>query len=616
MAVKGNEEPSKLNQVFESIVLLNRLMRRVSFNYAWLVAPAILSFLAAFLDGASKGLIIPVINGIVKRDFSFISSTAIFKKIIAVCPYMDNSNKTILVVLVTLIFVISGAQVITSYLASVSMLYQTREFANSIRKAIFSKYMICGKQFFDNTSFGSLDNVLSNMTEAISNKLSYLHRTFTEFFRLIIYLIILFAISWQLTLFVLLIFPFMHYGLRWLFKKITRTSRDLVIVMDRINRKVFNVLSNIQLIKSYVREPQEIREYHELSDCRRKLEFSIDKKGTLVSPINNLFNLLQLALLLLAISIMLTINKARNIGDFVVYLYIIKNGSGCFGSINDLKSILATISAPTKEVMDVFEDENKFMIASGQKEFHGLKDSISIKNLNFSYIENKQILKNITFSIKAGEMTALIGPTGSGKTTIINLLMRFYECPSGTIFVDGTDIRDFSIKSLLPHIALVSQDISLFNATLRFNISYGMEGVSEERIVEALKKARLYNFVEQLPKGLETHIGDRGIQLSGGERQRLAIARALLKGSEILIMDEAMSSIDVITEKLIQEAIDEAIVGKTSIIIAHRFSTIKNAKKIVFLEHGSIAEDGSLEGLISKKGKFYQYWEGQRFLDK
>jgi ABC-type multidrug transport system fused ATPase/permease subunit len=267
-----------------------------------------------------------------------------------------------------------------------------------------------------------------------------------------------------------------------------------------------------------------------------------------------------------------------------------------------------------EELKKVLNDKDKFFVHSGSREFKGLKEKIEFKNLNFSYDKKIPILKNINCIIEKGKMTAVIGYTGAGKTTIINLLLRFYEINPKSIFIDSTDIREFDIKSLREHIAVVTQEILLFNDTIKNNIIYGLKRkVNEKEMNKILKEARLHDFIISLPEGINAIIGDRGVKLSGGEKQRLAIARTLLKGSEILILDEATSSLDSKTEKLIQEAIDSAVKDRTSIVIAHRLSTIKNADKIIVIENGTVVEQGALKELIAKKGKFYEYWKEQKF---
>ncbi|MDP7477523.1 MAG: ATP-binding cassette domain-containing protein, partial [Candidatus Peribacteraceae bacterium] len=275
--------------------------------------------------------------------------------------------------------------------------------------------------------------------------------------------------------------------------------------------------------------------------------------------------------------------------------------------------IIANASGPLDEILEVLSDEGKPFVEGGDKEFSGLSDELRFKNLTFSYSDDRTILSDVSFVMPKGKMTAIVGPTGAGKSTLISLLMRYYECPEASIFLDKEDIREFTLDSYLKRTALVSQETLLLHESLRNNIAYGLNDVSEDDLQNAIKSARLDDFIASLPKGLDTLIGDRGVKLSGGEKQRVSIARALLKGADILILDEATSSLDSKTEHLIQEAIDEAVQGRTSIVIAHRLSTIKHADKIVVIEEGQCKEEGTLDDLLAKKGVFFGLWEQQRF---
>ena len=295
------------------------------------------------------------------------------------------------------------------------------------------------------------------------------------------------------------------------------------------------------------------------------------------------------------------------------YFYIILNASHKFGTISGFRGSIAACVGPLDEVMEIFSDEGKHYVRNGDENFGGLKENIEFKNLTFSYADEREVLKNVSFEVRKGKMTAIVGPTGSGKSTLINLIMRYYDCEPGSITVDGTDVREFTLDSFLRHVALVSQETLLLHDSLKNNITYGLSEVSEEALNEAVERARLSELVSLLPEGLNTLIGDRGVKLSGGEKQRVSIARALLKGSEILILDEATSSLDSKTEKLIQEAIDEAITDRTAIVIAHRLSTIQHADSILVLEDGKIKEQGTLDELLAKKGAFYGLWEEQKF---
>jgi len=298
-----------------------------------------------------------------------------------------------------------------------------------------------------------------------------------------------------------------------------------------------------------------------------------------------------------------------------VFFFVLKRCMWTFGFLNQLQVSFAAARGQVLEIMSVLDDHEKYFVPDGQVEFTGLKREIEFHHLNFSYPGHIQALKDITFSIDKGKMTAIVGSSGSGKTTLVHLIMRFYDSLPGSLKIDGVDIRDFSVASLHSKIALVSQDALLINASLRFNLTYGMNGevVKEEKMNDILERARLSDFVKNLPMGLETEIGDRGIRLSGGEKQRVAIARAILHNPEILLLDEATSALDTQTEQLIQEAIDELIKDKTGIVVAHRLSTIQHADKVIVIEKGRMVEEGSLQMLLSSKGKFYEYWEAQKF---
>ncbi len=298
----------------------------------------------------------------------------------------------------------------------------------------------------------------------------------------------------------------------------------------------------------------------------------------------------------------------------LVYFYVVINASGKFGVLSGLRGRLAAASGPLDAVLEIFDEKGKFFVRGGTKTFSGLQKAIELRHLTFSYLSGHDVLHDVSTTMWRGQMTALVGPTGAGKSTLIHLLMRYYDCTPGTIFLDGTDIREFALDSFLDHVALVSQETLLLHESLRNNIVYGLKReIAEGELRRVLDQSRLTDFVARLPQGLETLVGDRGVKLSGGEKQRVSIARALLKGASILILDEATSSLDSQTEKLIQEAISEAVRGRTSIVIAHRLSTIRNADKIVVLDEGRRVEEGTPEELLEKRGLFFALWEEQKF---
>ncbi|MBQ3833952.1 MAG: ATP-binding cassette domain-containing protein [Elusimicrobia bacterium] len=255
-------------------------------------------------------------------------------------------------------------------------------------------------------------------------------------------------------------------------------------------------------------------------------------------------------------------------------------------------------------MFEIFDEKIEIVDAPNAKELNEFSKDIVYKNVVFSYEQDKTILKNVSLDIKKGQTVAFVGPSGSGKSTIANLILRFYDVNSGEILVDGTNIKNIQIKSLRDKIGTVSQDVFLFNNTIKYNISYGKLDATDEEIEAAAKAANAHKFISNLPEGYNTLIGERGMKLSGGEKQRIAIARAMLKNPPILVLDEATSALDSESEKLVQEAIENLMKNRTVILIAHRLATVRNADKIVVIDRGTIAETGTHTELLAKNGVY------------
>ena len=606
----------KLNNIrfYSNFVRLREFLHKIELNPVYFILPIFLSLLVAFFEAVTIALLMPIVRGIVSMDFGFVKELPVLKNVAIYFPQIFSKNSYIFALLLATAFVAIVIKNIFQYFSAIGVAFQIRKFSNNLKKFIFGRYLIFGKFFFDKNNLGHLQNVLMNFTNTIAERLINLQQALNYIFMLIVYLFLMFMISWRLTFFTLLVLPALYISLQWLIEKVKNTSRFYADAQGTLNRKIFNIISCISLVKVYNKEEDEKKEFSDLSNAVTKLEFSIDKKINLIVPLQEIIFSAAMLLLVAFIAFIFVKGRVGDISGFLIFFYILKKSSNAFGSLNMIRSFLASIGGPMAEILSMLEDRDKFFIVGGSKKFEGLKKEIRFDHLSFSYPEGINALKDLDFSIEKNKMTAIVGPTGSGKTTLINLLLRFYECKPGTIKIDGIDIRDFTLGSLMNHIALVSQETLLFNDTIKNNIVYGLNReLGKEEIENVIEKARLRDFISNLPGGLNTNIGDRGIRLSGGEKQRVSIARALLKGSEILILDEATSSLDTKTERLIQEAIDEAIKDKTVIAIAHRFSTIKNADKIIVIDDGTAVEQGSLAQLLKKKGKFYTYWEEQKF---
>ncbi len=594
---------------------LFHLLKTIGIPWSSFLVPSVFSLLSGLAEGLNLLLLLPLCRGLVGGNYGFLKSEPWFQKVTAFFHVSNLSNTVIFSGLLVTVFISAITKCLLEYFSVLLVSQEIRKFMNNLRKLLFGRFISFGKLYFDQNNLGVIHQNLIASTSRIGYDLQVYQQSLTMIIQLIIYLGAMFWISWQLSLAALLIFPLLHYSSNWLIYKIKTSSTNYAGAMDDLSKKVFNVFSAIVLVKSYHAEEREKRSFGLSSDSVARHEFSIDKKSNLILPLQEIVFFLVMLFLVSTIALLVHYRAISEFSSFLVFFYILKRSSSHFKSLNTIRSSYASSLGLWKNVMSVMNDDNKFFVLGGARKFSGLENKISIKKLNFSFPLRPAVLNVCSFEIQKGRMTALVGETGAGKSTIVNLLCRFYEAPRASIFIDGIDINDFSLESFYERVAYVSQDVQLMNDTLRANLLYGIDSkdVPIEKIGEVLTRARLGSFVEKLQEGLDTMVGDRGVRLSGGEKQRLSIARAILKDTPILILDEATSSLDTHTETLIQESIMEAAKGRTTIVIAHRLSTIKNADKIIVLDQGRVSESGSLKELLDKKGKFYELWEMQRF---
>jgi len=426
---------------------------------------------------------------------------------------------------------------------------------------------------------------------------------------------ILFIINPTLALLSLTPIPFLLFSSSLFAKKIMPIFRKAQKALADLNADLQDNLSGIreiQLFNKQEKEYKKIKEkvYNQINALLSALKLSAVFHPT-VGFLSSLGNLIVVSIGgIMALSGKI---QVQDIVGFLLYLGMF------YQPINALAQILENVQqalAGAERVFEVLETEPEIKEKENAIELKDVKGKITFENVNFSYNPGVYVLKNISFEINPGEMVAFVGPTGVGKTTIMYLINRFFDPDSGSIKIDDIDIRDVTLKSLHENISIVLQDVFLFNGTVFENIAYGKENATLKEVIEAAKIAHAHEFIERLPKGYFTEIGERGIKLSGGQKQRLAIARAVLKNAPILILDEATSSVDTETESEIQKAINNLVGTRTILIIAHRLSTVKRADKIIVLKDGEIVEIGSHEELIKKKGLYYKLCSVQFAEDK
>lgn len=591
------------------------LLQGIHLPVRYILLPVGLGIFAAAFEGVGMGLLIPILNGFLHKSFAFVLDAPYIGPILHLLPVTVLQNDSLLFgVFLGAFVVIYVLKSILRYFSAISMVYLAARSIHHLRKILFAKYLGFGKQFFDTTNVGHHATLLTNFTAMALHPLFHIDRQMNALFSLSVYIVVMSTISWRLTLIALPLFVVLHVVIRTMIVHIRHLSHSIAERGSDLGKKSVEILSTIPLVKSYGTEHQERQHYTQISDAIARLDFHSRIFQELLLPLQEVITLLVATAILVGSLTLFGREQIASEPALVVYFYIVINAASKFGVLSGLRGKLAAASGPLDAVLDIFDERGKFFVCGGKRVFGGFHRAIECRALIFDYSKNRQVLREVSCTMEQGKMTAIVGPTGAGKSTLIHLLMRYYDCPPGAVFIDSIDIREFTLDSYLAQVALVSQETLLLHESLRNNITYGLKrDVSEEELSRVLEQSRLTDFIAKLPQGLATLVGDRGVRLSGGEKQRVSIARALLKNASILILDEATSSLDSRTEKLIQEAIDEAVHGRTSIVIAHRLSTIRNADKIIVLEEGRVVEEGALESLLEKRGLFFTLWEEQKF---
>ena len=601
-------EPSE----FTTARTIYSFLRRIHIRPVYYLAPLLLSLFAAVFEGVGMGLLIPLLNGFLTGDYSFVTEAPILSTVFEFLPdAITSRDRTLFIFLISTFVVAIILKNILKFSSFWILSYLNLRALHHLRKELFTRYLSFGKKFFDQSTIGHHATVLSEFVQLTFVPLYRANDMFGGVFSLLVYFVIMSLISWRLMLVSVPLFLVIHFAVRFIITRVRRHSHTLAAQSKELGKRVVEILSIIPLVHLSNMEKQEQTEFTQISNDQAHLRHRMNLYDEMIYPIQELTTLFG-ALLIFSITLYLLVLRGESTPSaYIVFFYLVLNTSNKLGRIAQFRSQLARASAPVIAINEIFEDDDKHIIPNGTKEFKGLQRGIEFRNLTFRYGGGVPALEEFSLKITKGKMTALVGASGAGKSTVAQLLARFYDIPPGTLFIDDTDIRDYRTASLRQHMSMVSQDTLLLNASMRHNITYGMGKVSDDRLQNILEQSRLSDFVSKLPGGVDTLVGDRGVRLSGGEKQRLAIARTLLRQPSILILDEATSALDSETEKLIQEAIDEVVQGRTSVVIAHRLSTIRHADSIVVLEAGRVIEQGTLDELMAKKGRFHDYWQRQ-----
>ena len=524
-------------------------------------------------------------------------------------PYMDvvmvekNASSTWFIPFLIIVF--SCLQSSLSYMATYLNTWVGRKIANDVKIDLFDKLMHYDAAFFDKTTSGNIVFRFNNDVDAACNGLLSNMKLFTtRLFSSLSLIGVLFYNSWQLAIIAVIVLLGALYPLTTVRRRIKSIMDKSVFSGSAVVTYYNETFSGNRIISSYNLYDYQNARFKDTLNSVFKLGMKMIQRTGMMSPLMHFIVSLGIAAVIWTGSHLIVTQQitSGNFVSFIAALIMLYNPIKSIG--NNFNNVQMSLMA-MERVFSLMGGHPAVQDRENARELKEIRQKIEYKNVCFEYIKDKPVLKNINLTAKTGEKIALVGNSGGGKTTLVNLLPRFYDVTSGQILIDGTDVRNFTVHSLRDKISVVFQDNFLFAGTIRENILLGNEGASAEEIENAVKCACLDEFVATLDKGLDTEIGERGILLSGGQKQRIAIARAFLKNAPIVILDEATSALDNKSEAIVQQAIDNLMTDRTVFVIAHRLSTVRHADKIVVVNYGQIVEEGTHEELLAKENGVY-----------
>lgn len=506
------------------------------------------------------------------------------------------------------IFVVRG---LFCYGQNYLMSYVGQSVIIDIRAAVFKKLQRLSVSFYDKNKTGTIMSYVTNDVNALQSAMvENTIEMITEGFILIGSVVAMIYLDWRLTLFTVCTFPVVLWFMEFFGKKIRKTGGRIQECTANITSVLQESVASARVIKSFVREDYEVDRF----DVENRANFRANMKNAQLMA-----TLTPVVELVAAIGVTMiiwyggnnVINGTITAGSLVAFLTYAVNISNPIKRLTRVIGNIQKALAAAQRVFMIIDMPEEIAESRDAKQLPEVSGKVEFQNVSFAYDDKGNVITDLSFSVKPGEVIAIVGPSGAGKSTIANLLPRFYDVNKGDIKIDGHSVREVTLDSLREQVGIVPQETMLFNGSVYNNILYGRLDATKEEIEAAAKAANAHDFIMQLTDGYETKLGDRGVNLSGGQRQRIAIARAILKNPRILILDEATSALDTESERVVQEALDRLMVGRTSFVIAHRLSTVKNADKILVLEKGNLVESGTHDELLALDGLYAHLYKIQ-----
>jgi ABC-type multidrug transport system fused ATPase/permease subunit len=538
---------------------------------------------------------------------SFFAALRPFLLQITVDNYIKTASKTGLFIYALIMGIALLLEVISQFFFVYWANWLGQDIIKDIRIKLFQHMLTFRMKYFDNSPVGMLVTRSVSDIEQIARIFSQgLFMIFSDLMKMLICLIVMFYMNWQLSMIVVVAMPILVYFTRIFQRKMQMAFEEVRTQVANLNTFVQERITGMKIVQLFNREDIEYEKFKEINQKHNKAWIKTIFYNSIFFPIADIISSITLGVIILYGGFqIINSNPFTTIGQMTSYTMFIGMLFNPLRQIADKFNEMQMGMIAANRVFDILDSENDVQ-TDGEKIANHFNGNILFENVRFSYIEKEEVLKGINLKVNAGETIAIVGATGAGKSTIINLLNRFYEINSGAIYIDDQNINDFKLESLRQQIAIVLQDVFLFADTIHNNITLNNPAISCEEVIAAAKEIGVHKFIKNLPNGYDYDVKERGVMLSSGQRQLIAFLRAYLSNPSILVLDEATSSIDTYSEELIQKATETITKGRTSIVIAHRLATIINADKIIVMDKGQIVEEGAHQELVNKAEGYYK----------
>ncbi|MBD2343064.1 ABC transporter ATP-binding protein [Anabaena subtropica] len=590
----------KKNNIYTSILSILRL-------YPWSIPVIVfLGTLSSFFEGIGISLFIPLLQSVDQTNFSTGKNNFLVDFLNRI--FVDVSpNNRLIIIAVAIVGSIFFKNLLI-YGNSMLFAWFNSRISHELRSKIFNQLLSISYSFLEGSESGKLMNTLASETWRTGQALSAFVSLIITCCTIFVFTILLLLLSWQLTVLVAILMTLISVIIQLVTRRVKELGQQAVDSNSALATRMWEGLAGMKVIRAFGRENYEQERFDRVSKKVRSTFFKLDVLSASVNPISEVLS----ALLLVCILVITLLQDKTSLPRLLTFIFILYRLQPQVKQLDAARINLIALSSAVNDVISLLDDSDKPYIRSGNINFQKLKKGIYFESVSFAYnATEKPAIQDISLFIPQGKTIAIVGPSGAGKSTLIGLICRFYNLEIGEIYIDDYSLKELNLQDWRNQIAIVSQDVHMFSTTVLENIAYGRLGVTESEIIEAAKLANAHQFISELPQGYDTKVGDRGVRLSGGQRQRIALARAIVRNPEILILDEATNALDSISEHLIQEALNTLSENRTVIVIAHRLATIEQADKIIVLNEGRVIEEGNLQDLLKLNGLFAQLYNLQ-----